>query len=316
MEKLFEGRSLSRAIELSESIAGDSVFSYSTAFCRGIEKISGFRVPRRARLLRGIFLELERMVNHVADIGGIALDVGFSFPSTYASILKESLLRLNERVSGSRYLKGINQAGGVGKDLDQSQATILSESLPEILEDFRELKGMLLGSVSFMDRVDGTGVLNRKTAADLGVVGLAGRASGISLDLRKVFPGDYEGLNLNVAKQEEGDVLARLNVRLHEFEESARLIKALLGRLEPGEIISFCQDSIREGFGLGYVEGWRGPILCWIKTDRAGAIDRCKIVDPSFRSWNGLCFAAPGNIIPDFPLCNKSFNLSYSGNDL
>ena len=316
VEKLFEGRSLSEAIKLSESIAGDSAFSYSMAFCQGIEKISGLRVPERARRLRAVFLELERMVNHAADIGGIALDVGFTFPSAYASILKESLLRLNEKVSGNRYLKGINQAGGVGKDLNQGQAGLLSDSLSEILEDFRELKGMLLGSVSFMDRVDKTGVLNRKTASDLGVVGLAGRASGIGLDLRKVFPGPYQALSLNVVKQEEGDVLARLKVRLHEFEESARLIKALLQRLGPEEVISSGRRSMQEGFGLGYVEGWRGPVLCWIKTDRSGAIDRCKIVDPSFRNWNGLCFAAPGNIIPDFPLCNKSFNLSYSGNDL
>jgi len=315
IEKLFEGKSYLEAIRLSECVSGDSAFAHSLAFARALEKISGVTVPAQADYARGIFLELERMYNHVNDIGGIATDVGFSFPSAYASIIKEGLLQLNEELAASRYLKGVNAVGGVSAAIDETKKMILRESLEKINKDFNELVKMLYSSVSFMDRVDTTGVLKKRTAWDLGMVGLIARASGIPADLRQYFPGIYKEAKFRIAVQESGDVLARLKVRVFEFEESCRLIEEFTKRLIKDEKYVI-EAPARQGSALGYAEGWRGPVLYWIKTDPAGSIDRCKIVDPSFHNWQGLSYAVLGNIVPDFPLCNKSFDLSYSGNDL
>jgi Ni,Fe-hydrogenase III large subunit/Ni,Fe-hydrogenase III component G len=315
VEKLFEGKSYPEARGISERVSGDSVFSHSLAFTRAAEKISGISPAAQVSYLRAIFLELERLYNHVNDIGGIALDVGFSYPSAYASIIKEALLQLNEKLTSSRYLKNVNVLGGVSAEMDESKKTLLLGSLKQIRRDFNELVKILYSSVSFMDRVDTTGVLIKKTAEDFGVVGLAGRASGIAVDLRRNFPGVYKEAKFKIALDESGDVLARLRVRVFEFLESCRLIEEFTGKLSGCEKIKF-EPVLKEGRALGYVEGWRGPILYWIKTDPAGMIIRCKIVDPSFRNWQGLSYAVLGNIIPDFPLCNKSFDLSYSGNDL
>lgn len=315
VEKLFEGKSYAEAIRLAECVCGDTSFAHSLAFAGAAEKISGLSVPSRAAYLRAIFLELERIYNHVNDIGGIALDVGFSFPAAYASLIKESLLQLNEKLSGSRYLKGINTVGGVLADIDAGHREALLGSLKKIKRDFDELAGILNSSVSFMDRVDSAGALKRKTAEDLGVIGLAGRASGVPVDLRKYFPGVYKEAGFRMALQERGDVLARLRVRIFEFEESCRLIKEFCGKLDNvGGLM--VKPEARPASGLGYAEAWRGPVLYWLKTDASGLIERCKIVDSSFHNWQGLSYAVLGDIIPDFPLCNKSFDLSYPGNDL
>lgn len=314
VEKLFEGKLYTDAVGLSECVSGDSSFAHSLAFTQAAEKISGVTVPAQASILRAIYLELERMYNHVNDIGGIALDVGFSFSQAYASIIKEAVLQLNERLSGNRYLRKVNFAGGVSQDIDETKKRLLLGSLKSIEYDFNELVRILNSSVSFMDRVDTAGVLRRKTAEDLGVVGLVARASGIPTDLRKYFPVIYRQVKFGMVTRESGDVLARLRVRIAEFEESIRLIRMFVDKLAPGGLR--VSPGIKGGSALGYVEGWRGPVLYWLETNPAGLIERCKIVDASFLNWQGLSFAVLGNIIPDFPLCNKSFDLSYSGNDL
>ena len=175
---------------------------------------------------------------------------------------------------------------------------------------------MLNFSVSFMDRVDTTGNLIKKTAQDLGVVGLIGRASGIAMDLRKYFPGaSYRQVSFKMMTQEGGDVLSRLNLRFLEFVESIRLIEEFTRKLTQGQEVR-ANPVFKQATALGYAEGARGPVLCWLKVDAQGVIQRCKITDPSTHNWQGLEYAVLGNIIPDFPLCNKSFSLSYSGNDL
>ena len=315
VEKLFEEKFYTDAVGLSECVSGDSSFAHSFAFTQAAEKISGVTVPAQTNILRAIFLELERMYNHVNDIGGIAVDVGFSFPHTYASIIKETILQLNKNLSGNRYLRKINIVGGVTLDIDEAKKKLLLDFLIRIKYDFNELVKILNSSVSFMDRVDTTGVLRRKTAEDQGVVGLVARASGIPTDLRKYFPGVYYQAKFKMMTQESGDVLARLRVRISEFEESIRLIEVFVGKLANSRELRISPE-IRGGSGLGYAEGWRGPVLYWLETSSEGLIERCKIVDPSFLNWQGLSYAVLGNIIPDFPLCNKSFNLSYSGNDL
>jgi len=317
VEKEFEGKSVLEAVKLAECVSGDSIFGHSLAFSAAIEKICGVTVPEDEQYLRVMILEIERMYNHASDIGGMALDAGFSFPSMYASIIKENILELNKVLTGTRYNKGFNTIGGVTGLLSGDKISHLSGSLEKILKDFKELKDMLYSSVSFMDRVDTTGILKKKTAEDLGAVGLAARASGISMDLRKDLPGIYDKIIFNMARQAAGDVLARLNVRIEEFETSAGIIKQVLEKLDSAPKQHQPKSiNMAGGSALGYVEGWRGPILYWVRLDTRGIIDRCKIVDPSFHNWTALTFAVLGNIMPDFPLCNKSFDLSYSGNDL
>ncbi|MCX5698807.1 MAG: NADH-quinone oxidoreductase subunit C [Candidatus Omnitrophica bacterium] len=315
VEKLFEGKSCFDALRLAECISGDSSFAYSVAFATAAEKISGISIPQKAAYLRGIYLELERMYNHVNDIGGIALDVGFSFPAAYASLIKEAILQLNEKLTASRYLKKVNIIGGISIAIDEPKKLILFDSLKKIKKDFNELVKMLNSSVSFMDRVDTTGTLIKKTAVDLGVVGLVARASGIPTDLRKYFPGIYKQAKFKMMTQEGGDALSRLQVRFSEFVESCRLIEEFTAKLTESLGIEV-NPVLKQASALGYTEGWRGPVLCWLKTDANGLIARCKIVDPSSHNWQALSYAVLGNIIPDFPLCNKSFNLSYPGNDL
>ncbi len=316
IEKLLEGKNADEAVEILECISGDTSFGYSLAFCRGVEKILDIDVPLRDQLLRVLFLELERIYNHANDIGGIALDVGFSFPAQFASLMKEAILQLNQSICGSRYLKGINIIGGVVNNTYDINSALTLKTLVRAEKDLAELEDMLFSSISFMDRVDTTGVLRIRTARDLGITGLAARASGISLDLRKMFHGVYGSLSFAAAKEHSGDVAARLKVRFSEMRESMGLVRQCLERVKTrpaGESAGFIK---RNGIALGYCEAWRGPVLVWTRLDSRGLIERCKIVDPSFHNWEGLSYAVLGNIIPDFPLCNKSFDLSYSGNDL
>lgn len=315
VEKLFEGKNVYDALTLSECVSGDASFANSLSFSMAVEKISGITASENTKMLRAVFLELERLYNHINDMGGIAVDVGFSFPAAFAQIVKENILQLNERLTKSRYLKNVNSIGGIKTAWDKDKEKDTRDSLKKIYKDFKEIKEILLSSVSFMDRVDGTGVLKKKTAEDFGVTGLAARASGIAVDLRKDFPGIYEKIKFNPVKQETGDCLARLNMRIAEFEESIKLILGLLDKIAL-QSASESNCNIKEGFALGYTEAWRGALTYWVKLDKNGIIERCKVTDPSFLNWQALSFCVLGDIIPDFPLCNKSFDLSYSGNDL
>lgn len=316
IEKLFEDKDINFGVKLSECVTGDSAFSNSWAFCHAIEKICKIDVPIRALFLRALFLELERMYNHLNGIAGIAIDVGFSFPAMYTSVMKERILCLNKKLTSSRYLKGVNIIGGVLIDLNTWKKKALLKELEALEKDFGELKNILYSSVSFMDRVDKTGILKVKTAEDLGVTGLAARASGIGKDLRKDFPGVYNKVKFNMITHTSADVMARLNIRVSEFEESISLIRQFIDNMAKGDICLQDKIELSGGVGLGYVEGGRGPLLYWVKLNPSGFIERCKIVDPSFHNWLGLSYAVIGDIIPDFPVCNKSFDLSYSGNDL
>ncbi|MGE5309220.1 MAG: hypothetical protein ACM3OC_09055, partial [Deltaproteobacteria bacterium] len=313
-EKAFEGKG-AEAVRLAECVSGDAAFAHSLAFCRALEKIYGLRIPARAQVLRAVFLELERLYNHAADMGGIAVDVGFSFPAALAQTMKENIQRLSAGLTGSRFLKGLNVCGGVTVDIGTEKMPMLLDALRSVEADFFRLKDILLSSVSFMDRVDSTGVLKKKTAQDLGITGLAARASGIDRDLRLDFLDPaYEMAGFKTACEQTGDVLARLKVRFQEFEESLRVIRALAEVLPDDELRA--EGPAKAGYALGYAEGWRGPALYWVRTDEKGLIDRCKVYDASSLNWQGLAYCVLGDIIPDFPVCNKSFDLSYSGNDL
>ncbi len=315
VEKIMEGSSVAEALKISECVCGDSAFAHGWAFCNAVEKICAADIPAGAVYARAICLELERLYNHVNDAGGMATDVSFSFPAQFASSIKENILTLNERLTGSRYLKNLNCAGGVTKCFQKLELRGLLEALKKIDKDIFQLENMLFGSVSFMDRLDDTGILRKNTAEDIGVVGLVARASGIGVDLRKIFPRFYQEACFCIAKDENGDALSRLKVRFKEARESSRLISFFSKRLIDYDGALCVDVASRQGSAIGAVEAWRGPVFYWVKINN-GIIERCKIVDASFHNWPALSFAVLGNIIPDFPLCNKSFDLSYAANDL
>jgi Ni,Fe-hydrogenase III large subunit/Ni,Fe-hydrogenase III component G len=315
-EKLFESLPVPHAVCLAESISGDSSFAHATAFCHALERITGAQVPPRARVLRTICLELERIYNHIADIGAIATDVGFAVANSHALRLKERLLRLNEELTGNRLLRGMVCPGGVRRDWDPRQTAALAESLLGLSRDFETCCRLIRNSASTRDRLEGTGILRPQTAADLGIVGLAGRASGLDRDLRRDFPhAAYDQVSFTVPVYTAGDVLHRMQVRVDEVAQSLSIITQLLHDLGPGAVWVDIGKLPPDQFALGYVEGWRGEIFHWIRTAPGNRLARCKVKDPSLQNWPALSEAVQGNILPDFPVINKSFNLSYSGTD-
>lgn len=315
-EKLFESLPVTHGVRLAESISGDSSFAHATAFCHAIERAGDIEPPSRARFIRSICFELERLYNHLADIGAICTDVAFVTVNMHCMRLKERLLRLNEILTGNRLLRGMGCLGGVRFDWDATQLKSLAETLSAVRTEFESVVKLIEGSSSTLDRLEHTGILAPDTARDLGVVGVAGRASGFNGDLRRDFPhAAYEQVKVNVPVYQIGDVQHRMQVRIDEVRESFSLIERFLAKLPEG-IIRCAVGQIPAGrVALGYVEGWRGEIFHWIRTAPGNRLARCKIKDPSLQNWPALTEAILGNIIPDFPVVNKSFNLSYSGTD-
>ncbi len=315
-EKLFEQLPLNHGVHLAESISGDSSFAHATAFCHAVERAAELEVPPRARAMRSICLELERLYNHLADIGAICTDVAFVTANMHAMRLKERVLRLNEELSGNRLLRGLAAVGGVRLDWDADQVRSIARLVRELEPEFRALVELIRGSASTRDRLEGTGILRPETARDLGVVGIAGRASGFDHDLRRDFPhAAYDRVTFRVPVYQEGDVLRRMQVRMDEVEQSLSIIGQLIEDLPGGSIRTPWEHVPENRVALGYVEGWRGEIFHWIRTRSGNRLARCRIKDPSLQNWPALPEAVAGNIIPDFPVINKSFNLSYSGTD-
>jgi Ni,Fe-hydrogenase III large subunit/Ni,Fe-hydrogenase III component G len=315
-EKLFEHIPLPHGVTLAESISGDSGFAHATAFCHAVERASQVEAPPRARALRTVCLELERVYNHLADIGAIATDVAFVVANAHAMRLKEGVLRLNESLTGNRLLRGMACLGGVRFDWNEDQVKALRDWAKALRPDFESLVKLIQDSSSTRDRLETTGILTPETARDLGVVGIAGRASGFGHDLRRDFPhAAYDRVKFSVPLYQEGDVLRRMQVRIDEVRESLGIIDQLLGQLPAGPLRITVPPLPEDAVALGYVEGWRGEIFHWIRGGKNNRLARCKIKDPSLQNWPALSEAILGNIIPDFPVINKSFNLSYSGTD-
>jgi Ni,Fe-hydrogenase III large subunit/Ni,Fe-hydrogenase III component G len=315
-EKLFEQLPVSRGVSLAESISGDSSFSHGFAFCQAIEAAAGVTVPGRAQRMRAVLLELERIYNHVADIGAIATDVGFVVANAHASRLREMIFCLNEDLTGSRLLRGMISPGGVRRDWSGEQVQNLVSTLLTFEGEFKDVMAIIESSDSTRDRLERTGVLHPEKARDLGIVGVAGRASGIDRDVRRDHPyAAYRGLSVKVPVYQEGDVLRRVRVRVDEIGESLRLIRTIVAELGDGPCCIPLPPLPPDRCVLSSVEGWRGEILHWIRTGTQNRLERCKIKDPSLNNWPGLVEAVQGNIVPDFPVINKSFNLSYSGTD-
>jgi len=315
-EKLFETLPIRHCVRLAESLSGDSSFAHATAFCHAVERASGAEAPPRGRALRTICLELERLYNHVADIGAICTDVAFVTAHMHAMRLKERVLRLNEQLTGNRLLRGMAALGGVRFDFDPSQLRELTTFVDEFEREFTDLVELIRSHSGTRDRLETTGVLKPEAARDLGIVGIAGRASGFDHDLRRDFPhGFYDQVQFSVPVFTEGDVQRRMAVRREELFQSFGILRQVVARLPAGPIQTEISQVPSDRVALGYVEGWRGEIFHWVHTAPGNRLARCKVKDPSLQNWPALSEAILGNIIPDFPVVNKSFNLSYSGTD-
>ena len=315
-EKLFEHLPVRHAVFLAESISGDSAFSHGTAFCQAVEAAAGVTAPPRGRFLRTILLELERLYNHVADIGAICADVGFAIANAHAGRLREMLVGTNEVLTGSRTLRGMICPGGVRRNWSREQIDALLSQLRAFEREFADLVSLIHKSESTRDRLEHTGFLRPDKARALGIVGVAGRASGVDTDVRRDHPyAAYEHFRIRVPVYREGDVWRRMQVRIDEVTESTEIIRTAAGVLPNGPHCVPLTAIPAGQCALGAVEGWRGEIVHWVRTGPDGGLDRCRVKDPSLNNWPALVEAVQGNIIADFPVINKSFNLSYSGTD-
>ncbi len=319
-EKLFEILPLNSKLLLSEKISGDSSFSHSLAFCQALEDLCDFFPPKRALYLRVIYAELERLANHLGDIGAIMLDTGFNFGGSQGARLREMIMQINMKLTGNRFLRGVNIVGGVSKDINDNGINMLSDDLIKIAKDFSEIINLAENNTSLVNRLNGTGILSQKSAKEFGTVGIVAKASGIENDARYDFPyAAYDEITLGeIATEQGGDVYARFQVRVKEVQASINTIRKALSKLPKEDICITLPDTSfkNDAVAVSIVEGWRGDIVYFITTDSNRNINRVAVRDPSFINWRALPDAGLGNIIPDFPLINKSFNLSYSGNDL
>ena len=310
IEKLFEGREITDGVVLAERISGDTAVGHNLAYCLAVEDACRIERSDEASRLRALLLELERIYNHVADVGALCNDVGYGIANARALTLREQLLRLNAEVTGHRLLRGAIRPGATSLRRLPTEV-----ELNQIASRFEDLVGLATTNTVVMDRFRGTAVLSESDAAAIGTLGVVARGSGLTLDTRGAQPFVDLGADLPVVVEDAGDVMARFSVRVREVRASLHLVAALAGSARRLEVVA--PDTPRRGgSGLGIVEGWRGTIIHRVEVSTSGQLARCKVVDPSFLNWPALSVALADTIVPDFPLANKSFNLSYAGNDL
>ncbi len=321
MEKLFEGRTPVDGIALAERISGDTAVGHTLAYVMAVEGAMGLPVGEDDRLIRALLLELERLHNHIADLGAMANDVGFGLVHAHAGRLRERLLRHNAQLTGHRLLRGGVVLGGA-----RLQGPVDTATIADVAAQAADLVDITLGNTVVTDRFAGTAVLDSQAAATMGTLGYVARASGLDIDARRDHPFVDLGPTFEVVTRDEGDVLARYLVRAGEVAVSAALIADLADRLGdrlgsgPADLAAPLPESVRShstsGTGLALVEAWRGTAAHRVELDEAGLISRVAVVDPSFFNWPALPVSLTDTIVPDFPLANKSFNQSYAGNDL
>jgi Ni,Fe-hydrogenase III large subunit len=317
IERRFTELDVFEAYRLAARVSGDSAVAFSWAYCQALEGIAGTGIPPRAACLRALYLELERIANHLGDLGALGNDAGFAFGLAQFSRLKEQLLRACDQALGERYLMNAIVPGGTRADLEGSGLRRLLSTVQLVAREVAVLRTIYEEHEGVRDRFTDAGIVTPGLAGRLGLTGLAARASGQAYDLRVDLPCvPYAELAVAKAGRITGDVAARVAVRFDELSESARLIERLLSELPAGP----CKETVSvppaDALGIGLIEGWRGPVLVALETGAAGTIARCHPHDPSWQNWPVLEHAIIGNIVPDFPLINKSFNLSYSGHDL
>lgn len=317
IEKLFESMSWNEGVRLAARVSGDTTVAHSIAYSMAVESMTHCAVPERAYWLRALFLERERIANHLGDLGAICNDAAFAFMLYQFSYLKEIMLRTNYKLFGHRFIMDRVVPGGVTVDIDQRGIEKILSEIEDISNEFEKLVVIYDESSSLEDRVRDTGRLAPEQARQLCAVGIVARASGLNLDCRLFNPfPPYDRFEINVPVLISGDVHARVWVRVEEIRESIRTIRFILENIPGGGISALVNKPAPDTAGFSAVEGWRGEIIYWLQAGPNGEITRCMVRDPSSVNWLGLEQAIQGNIVPDFPLCNKSFNQSYSGHDL
>ena len=320
LEKRMEGLLPLDAFYVAERICGVCSVAHGLGYCEALEQIAGVSVPPRARLVRGIALELERLYNHVGDIGNVCAGASFHYGSTTGMRLKERLQQMNERLAGNRFLRGLVVPGGVRLDLTGELISILAATLSATLSGLDGLMERIEENPSVVDRFDDTGILAHQAALDLAVAGVAARASGVDRDARRDHPqgvfASPDPPELHVMTASAGDVNARVAVRAMEARESIRLLGELLRRLAPGPLRVDLAEPLPGGrIGISAIESPRGEAIHWLRTDVRGRVERYHLRSPSYHNWPAVALAAETAIVPDFPLVNKSFELCYSCTD-
>jgi Ni,Fe-hydrogenase III large subunit/Ni,Fe-hydrogenase III component G len=317
IEKRFETMRLLDGHRLAARVSGDSAVAFSWAYCMAVENLCATQPPARASWLRALCLERERIANHLGDLGALGNDAGFAFGLAQFSRLKEDWLRTHARIAGHRYFMDVIVPGGVSFDIDDDQRAHMQSEIRRLEAEVYDLLDIYANHSGVQDRFITCGRVTPPLAARLGLIGLAGRASSQSWDVRCNHPSPpYDQLGVRMQTHRNGDVAARVAVRFEEVFESLRLIRLILERLPDGGIIASLREPPAGMLGIGWVEGWRGPVFVALESGDQGSIRRCHPHDPSWQNWPVLEHAIIDNIVPDFPLINKSFNLSYSGHDL
>jgi Ni,Fe-hydrogenase III large subunit len=316
IEALMAGATLDTAARLAGRTSGDSTVAYALAFAHAVEAAVETKVPPRALYVRALTAELERLANHFGDIGAICNDASFALMHAQCGILREKTLRTAESCFGHRLMMDVVVPGGVARDLAPSCAVEVAALLKEVRRLFPRLIELYDNTASLQERTAATGVLHGDLARQFGAGGYVGRASGRAFDARKT-PGypPYDRLRFEIPVLQAGDVNARVWVRIREVEQSLGLIDQILRDLPAGAIRTSVDPAREVHEGLGMAEAFRGDVLVWIRLED-GRLARCHLRDPSWFQWPLLEAAIEGNIVADFPLCNKSFNCSYSGHDL
>ena len=317
LEKLVEGRSFGAALPIVERACGVCTVTHALAYSQAVETLTGILIPERARWARVLLAELERLYNHVGELGNICAGIGFQPAVSRLAWLKERLLRANDALTGHRYLTGIVAPGGLLTDLDPRGLAALPETLDAISVELPAAIRSILRSEGVMARFHGTGVVSTETAAAFGALGVAARASGLTLDLRRDRPyAAYDELDVGLVTASAGDVAARFHVRAQEAHDSLRLVREAARRLPAGLVSAPLQATPAVGDStLGAAEGPRGASWIWLRAGADGTIDRLRLRSASFANWPVVAAAAPGNLVPDFPLINKSFELCYACTD-
>lgn len=316
IEKLAEGKTPAECVKIAEAISGDETIANSFAFCNAVEKMSGITVPERAQYLRTIMLEMERIYSHIGDLGGMIIDIAYPVGASPFFILREEIFRQNDALTGSRFMKGIMAVGGLNKDIPNGALDNLSAYLEEFTSGFEEAAKVAHSSSSFsvIDRLETTGRVRKDLIKSLHITGPVARASGEEIDTRLDHPyGIYGKLKIQKRTLDKADVLSRFDVKVTEVLDSVRIIQKLINDAPLGAVLK--ESKIKDGFAISLVEAPRGQNVHWVYV-KGGVIDRYKIRTASFCNWQSIQHAVLGNIVPDFPLINKSMNLSYAGTDL
>jgi Ni,Fe-hydrogenase III large subunit len=317
IDTLMQGATIARGAELAGRTSGDSTVAYAWAYAQAVESALGTDVPERALWLRAIAAELERLANHLGDIGAVCNDAAFSLMHAHCAVLRENVLRAAHTCFGQRMMRDQIVPGGVAVDMARAGKDALRALVADLRIVFPAIVRLFDNTPSLKDRTVGTGYLKTELALQYAAGGFVGRASGRDFDTRRdARYAPYNALTFEVPVVKSGDVDGRVWVRIQEVEQSLSLIEQCLERLQSGSIRVEIPLASGPREGLGLIEGFRGDILVWLALDAEGRIARCHLRDPSWFQWPLLEAVIEGNIIADFPLCNKSFNCSYSGHDL